>query len=116
LKRCLHEMIWDEEAERMLLFGGCSSGFGPCPQGDLWAFDPSASGWAQLNPEAGPTARSNPAMGYDPVAKSALLVGGLTDGGYAADLWSGQLSGEDFVWTPVTANGDGPSPRVMTTS
>ena len=24
------------------LITGCSSGFGPCPQGDLWAFDPAA--------------------------------------------------------------------------
>ena len=39
LRRCLHHAVYDERAHQMLLYGGCSSGFGPCPQGDLWSFD-----------------------------------------------------------------------------
>jgi hypothetical protein len=46
LKRCLHEAVWSTANERMLLFGGCSSGFGPCPQGDFWAFDPRRATWS----------------------------------------------------------------------
>ena len=72
----------------MLLFGGCSSGFGPCPQGDLWAFDPAARAGPSSTPADGPAARSNPALVFDPRGQRALLIGGLTDAGYAADLWS----------------------------
>ena len=57
LKRCLHEAVWDAEQDRMLLYGGCSSGFGPCPQGDLWAFDPAARmGPISRRPRAPPPA------------------------------------------------------------
>src|SRR3990172_8147023 len=45
LKRCLHEAVYDAKADRMILFGGCSSGFGPCPQGDLWSLDVNGKGW-----------------------------------------------------------------------
>jgi N-acetylneuraminic acid mutarotase len=101
LKRCLHEQVWHATAKRMLLYGGCSSGFGPCPQGDLWSYDPADQSWTELTPAAGPAARSNPALVWDARSERAFLVGGLTDSGYAADLWSGELSGDGFTWTTV---------------
>lgn len=112
LKRCLHEAVWDAEAERMLLFGGCSSGFGPCPQGDLWAFDPAARNWTLLAAaEAGPGARSNPAMVVEPGGDDALLFGGLTEAGYAADLWTLPLGDAAAIWTETGVAGATPSPR-----
>lgn len=115
LKRCLHEAVWDAEAGRMLLFGGCSSGFGPCPQGDLWAFDPTERTWTQLAsaaaPGTGPTPRSNPAMVVEPGGAQALLFGGLTEAGYAADLWALPLGGEAAIWEDAAAGGEAPSPR-----
>ena len=111
LKRCLHEMAWDQAAGRLLLFGGCSSGFGPCPQGDLWSFDPASSAWTQLAPPEGPSSRSNPAMIYDERGTRAFLIGGLSDAGYMSDVWSGALDGDDFTWTAITPDGTGPSPR-----
>jgi len=39
LRRCLHHAVYAPQNDQMLLYGGCSSGFGPCPQGDLWSFD-----------------------------------------------------------------------------
>jgi hypothetical protein len=109
LKRCLHEAVWDDAAGRMLLFGGCSSGFGPCPQGDLWAFDPGERRWTELTPAGGPAARSNPALVVDAGNDRALLLDGLTEAGYVADLWQVSLDAAP-VWAELTAT-DGPAPR-----
>lgn len=109
LRRCLQEQVWDPQSNRMLLYGGCSSGFGPCPQGDLWSFDPTTGSWTNITPAAGPAPRSNPALVWDSGRQRAVLFGGLTEGGYAADLWIGGFDGEAFVWEerPVA----GPAPR-----
>ncbi len=113
LKRCLHEAVWDAANGRMLLFGGCSSGVGPCPQGDLWAFDPAARVWTELSPAAGPAARSNPALVIDPANARALLLHGLTENGNAADAWALALDHAEATWTEVapTADGDVPAAR-----
>ncbi len=113
LKRCLHEAVWAEHSGRMVLFGGCSSGFGPCPQGDLWTFEPPTRTWIDRTIDEAPSARSNPALVYDGGRKRVLLFGGLTDGGYAADLWSLSLPGDDVdeppLWTALEQTG--PTPR-----
>jgi galactose oxidase-like protein/Kelch motif protein len=112
LPRCLHEAVWDAEAQRMLLFGGCSSGYGPCPQGDLWAFDPAEKSWTPIENNLSPAPRSNPALVIDPDRGRALLLAGLTADGYSGDLWSLTLGGTtDGTWTQVTIEGVGPSPR-----
>ena len=67
LNRCLHEAIWSESDQAMLLYGGCSSGYGPCPQGDLWTFDPESSTWSQLMFAEAPPARMNPGLAFDRV-------------------------------------------------
>ncbi|MGH2531786.1 MAG: Kelch repeat-containing protein [Thermomicrobiales bacterium] len=111
LKRCLHDAIWDAAAGRMLLFGGCSSGFGPCPQGDLWSFDVESRTWTEISPASSPSARSNPALVYDRTRQQSILFGGLTAGGYGADLWLGKLDGDAFAWTEVPGQGAWPTPR-----
>ncbi len=105
LKRCLHEMVQDTASDRLVLFGGCSSGFGPCPQGDLWSFDLVTGAWTDITPASGPAARSNPAMVWDSTNSRVLLIGGLADAGYVADLWEGQFEGDSFVWTETGAIG-----------
>lgn len=113
LKRCLHEAVWDAGADRMLLYGGCSSGFGPCPQGDLWAFDPAAQTWTELTPAAGPAARSNPALIQDETSARTWLIDGLTEGGYTADLWMLDLAagGAAPGWVEVSPVDVAPAPR-----
>jgi hypothetical protein len=110
LKRCLHEAVWDEAGQRMLLYGGCASGFGPCPLGDLWAFDPAARTWTELTPPASPAARSNPALVRDDAAGAIWLVDGLTEAGYAADLWTLDLA-QTPLWSDVAQGADVPAPR-----
>ena len=112
LPRCLHEAVWDASAKQMLLFGGCSSGYGPCPQGDLWAFDPAERTWAPIENDPAPSPRSNPAFVIDPERDRALLIAGLTADGYAADVWSLALGdATDGTWAQVTIEGEGPSAR-----
>jgi N-acetylneuraminic acid mutarotase len=111
LKRCLHEAVWDDATSRMLLYGGCSSGFGPCPQGDLWAFDPATRTWTMLAPATSPAARSNPALVRDEATSSLWLIDGLTEAGYAADLWSLDVQGTGVAWSEVVQDGIVPEAR-----
>jgi Galactose oxidase, central domain len=109
LKRCLHELIYDAVADRLLLFGGCSSGFGPCPQGDLWAFDLKTSAWTELRPSgAAPAARSNAALVYEAATQTLFLFGGKTEDGASADVWSYDLGRN--MWMQLEQGG-GPGAR-----
>ena len=111
LKRCLHEAVWDAASGRMLLFGGCASGFGPCPLGDLWAFDPAAGEWTELTPAAGPAARANPALIHDEASARTWVIDGLTEGGYTADLWMLDLGGDAPGWVELSPVDVAPAPR-----
>jgi len=108
LKRCLHESVYDAKSDRMILFGGCSSGFGPCPQGDLWSLDVNGKDWNEISPKGiKPSPRSNPALVGDDAGR-LILFGGLTSDGPSADVWSLDVaSGE---WTDL-APGNNPMPR-----
>jgi len=100
LKRCLHELIYEAIADRLLLFGGCSSGFGPCPQGDLWAFDLKTTTWTELIPSGvAPSARSNASLVYEATTQTLYLFGGKTDGGANAETWSYDL--DKNQWTQL---------------
>jgi hypothetical protein len=110
LPRCLFEAFWSGETDRLVLFGGCASGFGPCPLGDLWAFDPETRAWTELTPAGGPAPRTNPALVLDGEGARAWLIGGLTDAGYTSDLWQLDLTDDGATWEAL-AVGDGPSPR-----
>ncbi len=111
LKRCLHEAVWDDATSRMLLYGGCSSGFGPCPQGDLWAFDPATRAWSELTGATNPAGRSNPALVRDAASSSHWLIDGLTEAGYAADLWSLDVQSAGAAWSEVAQDGVVPEAR-----
>lgn len=108
LKRCLHEAIFDTSNKKMLLFGGCSSGFGPCPQGDLWSYNLAARAWTELKPQ-GPTPppSSNPSFVFDP-GGVAWLFGGRLENGYSDELWS--FDPGSNAWTRHQVS-SGPSAR-----
>lgn len=44
--------------------------------------------WTQLSPAESPSARTGPAMAYDPVSKKIVLFGGLAKTGYLNDTWT----------------------------
>ena len=93
LKRCLHEIVYDAAEDRMFLYGGCSSGFGPCPQGDLWAFDMQAQAWTEITFSGmAPEARSNPSLAFDAARPALFLFGGKTAAGPTGDTWRYDLA------------------------
>ncbi len=106
LKRCLHHGAYDEANDRFYLFGGCSSGFGKCPQDDLWSFDLNANAWKQL--PSGPPARERYAMAFDSKRGQLLIFGGS---GFPLlnDTWSYDV--QRNAWTALTVTGDVPAPR-----
>ncbi|HEY0071381.1 MAG TPA: kelch repeat-containing protein, partial [Chloroflexia bacterium] len=109
LKRCLHELAYDPQDDLLLMFGGCSSGFGPCPQGDLWALDLTSGTWTELQPQGEkPSARSNPSMAYDPDRRAIFLFGGKSERGPVSDTWVYTLAGD--AWSTVESE-ISPSPR-----
>jgi hypothetical protein len=108
LKRCLHELVYDAASDRVFLFGGCSSGFGPCPQGDFWAFDFKLNAWTELKPTGAlPTPRSNPSLVLDSAKQRLLLFGGKTESGDSGETWAYDLAANR--WTEH--KGDGPGAR-----
>ena len=103
LKRCLHELVYSAASDTLYLFGGCSSGFGPCPQGDLWALDLKTNTWRELGQGTNkPSPRSNPTLSIDSAGKRLLLFGGKTTAA-SAETWSYDLTGA--AWTRVDATG-----------
>ncbi len=109
LKRCLHESVYDARSDRMILFGGCSSGFGPCPQGDLWSLNVAGKDWNEVSPAGSkPSPRSNPALVGDDAGR-LVLFGGNTSDGPIADVWALSLSTGE--WTNLTPAAAGPAAR-----
>ena len=93
----------------MLLFGGCSSGFGPCPQGNLWSLDVGSKTWREVKPGGiKPSAQSNPALVGDGAGR-VILFGGKTSDGPNADVW--KLDIQKGEWTDLTPPGTGPLAR-----
>jgi hypothetical protein len=107
LKRCLHDIAYAPASNSVYLFGGCSSGFGPCPQGDMWTLALDTNRWTQIRVEgAMPSARDNPSIVIDRTTGKLLLFGGRPDAP-VDDLWlfSPNLS----TWEQLDAKG--PSAR-----
>lgn len=118
LKRCLHSLAYDAASNRLFLFGGCASGFGPCPLNDLWAFDVQNRTWTQLSALQGgadaPAARSNPSMVLNVMAQQLVVMGGQASNGVSADAWGFGLGG---TWRKLTdAGGSAPTGRASHTA
>lgn len=106
-------MVYDEKADRMILFGGA------LPQGKLsnetWTYDVDTDTWSEMRPAAAPSPRSSwSGMIYDPVGDRVILHGGWTGRENASDLWvydlkkntwtmlaDGPRSGQSLAYDPV---------------
>lgn len=104
LARCLVRAAWDAGTGRLFLFGGQSNEFPFL--GDLWAFD--GTSWVELPVASGPLPRNFYSMSTAG-ADRVLLFGGNADQGPQNDLWL--LTPSTGVWSPVSVEGDPPSPR-----
>ncbi|MFO0667216.1 MAG: kelch repeat-containing protein [Polyangiaceae bacterium] len=81
--RYAFSMAYDAARERVVLFGGLSTG---TPLADTWTFD--GTKWKHESPGVSPPGIVDAAVSYDPDAKRVLLVGGSTSTGPNNDLWS----------------------------
>ncbi len=107
LNRCLHDIAYATNTNAVYLFGGCSSGFGPCPQGDLWSLDLATNQWTLASPQGEtPSARENPAIVVDSKTGNLILFGGRADTAQN-DLWV--LDANTKMWKQIDAQG--PSAR-----
>jgi N-acetylneuraminic acid mutarotase len=103
LKRCL--LAATTNAGSLVLHGGCSSGFGPCPQDDTWILDSASQTWWQISGEIQPAARQHHSLTSIADENQVMLFGGQ-DAGQAArdDVWLLDLATDR--WQPVEgANG-----------
>ena len=108
LKRCLHHASYDAERGQMYLYGGCSSGFGPCPQGDLWSFDLATNKWTERTPQPSPAPREHYGMAFD-AARAKLVVFGGNGNGLFNDTW--EFDPRSNTWQQAAITGNLPSPR-----
>ena len=108
LRRCLHHAAYDAERSQMLLFGGCASGFGPCPLGDLWAFDLNTNTWTERTGQVKPAPRTHYGMVFDD-ARSQLVIFGGEGNGALNDTW--EFDANRREWREATLQGAPPSGR-----
>jgi uncharacterized protein (TIGR03437 family) len=108
LRRCLHHAVYVPQSDQMLLYGGCSSGFGPCPQGDLWSFDLARDQWTQIVTTVSPAPRQRYGMVFDDNRMKLVLFGGL-GGPPLNDTW--EYDPSLAAWIQITPGGDAGPPR-----
>ncbi len=107
LRRCLHHAVYDPTGGQMLLFGGCSSGFGPCPLGDLWAFDLTTNQWSEKTSQPTPSPRQHYGLAYDTVRDRMVVFGGAGRG-TLDDTWD--YNPRTNSWSQLTIS-NSPAPR-----
>lgn len=128
LPRCLHTVAMSG-ANNLVLFGGCASGFGPCPLNDSWLF--SNNSWSEIGATTRPEPRQFTSLVATSNEQEFLLFGGEGEGGSNLnDLWllnTAQASWQQ--WQPAGAtpagrrghsalwingfNGDGPGYMIL---
>lgn len=109
LRRCLHHAVLDPAGDKMYLYGGCASGFGPCPLADLWELDLASNRWTLLsNIDGGnaPRGREHYGITFDTARKRVVLFGGTGSGSFG-DTWDFDPSNKQWIKMDIT----GPSAR-----
>lgn len=109
LRRCLHHAELDPAGNQMYLYGGCSSGAGPCPQGDLWSFDLNTNRWTEITGGNKPPARQWYGIGLDLARRKLVIYGGSGGSGFLNDTWEFDL--DSRTWAAANIGGEQPAPR-----
>jgi len=110
LRRCLHHAVHDSSNGEMLLYAGCSSGSGPCPQADLWSFDLATNRWTERTPRDGnPSGREHYGVAFDAGRGRMVVFGGTGNGGATNDTW--EYDPASRRWTAAVIEGGSPGAR-----
>src|SRR5262245_1416634 len=104
--RSVATMVYDSNAQRMILFGGFGAGY----LNDVWALDVNTLVWSQLTP-AGmpPSPRGFHSAIYDAANVRMVVFGGF-GGANLNDTWVLSLIGSG-AWAPLLTVGGPPSAR-----
>jgi hypothetical protein len=99
--------IHDPVDNRMVIFGGFSSGY----HNDVWAFDLDTNAWADLTPASGPAPapRLTPASVYDPDGHRMITWSGQGPGVFFNDAWAFDLT--TSTWSQFAPTGGPPQIR-----
>jgi hypothetical protein len=101
LKRCLLTAAHDALGDRMIVYGGQSTGH----LEDSWAFDLARNTWTEIRNPTIPPGRFWGALVYHPEKRRAVLFGGQNnDLGALDDTWALDLDGDR--WEPLPTAGD----------
>ena len=104
-------MVYDEESDRIILFGGIRQYYAP-PEplqcwSDTWAYDYNTNTWENMTPEFGPRSRGMHNLAYDSESDRVILYGGAwgdasaTGGrGILGDTWAYDYNTN--TWTNMT--------------
>jgi hypothetical protein len=81
-------VAYDSTRDRIVLFGGVVDGSPDVTLADTWEFD--GKDWSQVTTQASPIDRGAALMGYDPLRKITVLVGGQSESlrGLRYDTWT----------------------------
>ena len=109
LRRCLHHAAYDPKRDQMFLYGGCSSGFGPCPQEDLWTLDLQNNRWTQRVASLRPPGRERYGMAFDNRRDRLVVFAGGGNADLLNDTW--EYDPEAQTWMAVSISGAVPEPR-----
>lgn len=107
IKRCLHTAGLDRDGQQMILFGGCASGFGPCPLNDTWAFDLKTHQWRELRANA-PLPPARQFTSGEIVDGGEFVIFGGEGSRGLGDTWA--LNPRASTWR-LLDNGPGPGER-----
>ena len=108
LPRCLHAATLTQGND-MVLFGGCASGFGPCPLNDTWLFEQNTGLWSEIPTPSDVEARLFPSLVTLGNRNELLLFGGETGGSAFGDGWV--LDMDSRQWVEIMAMGETPEAR-----
>ncbi len=110
-------MVYDEESDRSILFGGVRKYYDP-PEpmvdwGDTWAYDSNTNTWENMTLESGPRSRSIHNMAYDSESDRIILYGGFWGDSSAAggrralsDTWAYDYNSNNWTeMNPISSPG-----------
>ncbi|MFW9796322.1 MAG: kelch repeat-containing protein [Candidatus Thorarchaeota archaeon] len=109
-KRCLMNMVYDEESDIIILFGGVArSDSGPVKIfGDTWTYDVNTNVWTNVTPATSPSKRLVYGMTYDSNSDLVILFGGYDGTDNLNDLWTFDYNSN--TWTEMSPP-TSPEPR-----
>lgn len=83
--RYAHAMFYDEDSERVILFGGQTGPGASDLSGETWQFD--GTDWVLQNLSVSPPPMQGMAATYDPSRRQGVIFGGITASGLQDRTW-----------------------------